>query len=706
VKVLLSAFVVLAATAAGLSGAAVAEPDSDSEGAGAGRWADEVAERDELVAAQEALLNAYRCRFDIDTEAVAGGCAAGAPVLAAAGPGVFAGVADAGDVAERDALIASQEALLNVYRCRFDVDTEAVAGGCRDGVPATESVAEPAPAVLAVGSARSCAIRSDQTVACWDIARLTRPQYRWTTDPLVGLRLRSTISVPQPVGRFTAIAARYDTTYLFQDDDDSVCGIRVDLSLLCWGDTVRFEEEDELGQAGNGGSLLGGVPEGRFVDVALGHRHGCAIRVDQTLACWGANYLVSQRWDGSRWVRGPMDMSDPPQGRFRSVSTKGQHTCAIRVDLALVCWGPRFESPPIPHYAHLPRNAHLKDPEGLFTDVAVGDHHGCAIRADRTLACWGRSKGALDPPQGEFTAVASGYNFSCAIRSDQTIACWGGPVDPDPNARGGLVDVGQLDPPEGRFVALAAGHHRACAQSTTGETLCWGDRQPEPYATTPLLLQDKPDATPAPFQAAYEVPFGAEPVPGRQQQIARWVEQTQAWYRDQTGGRYPLFKRDQNGEISISVIVQETEEQDTWQMARDQFGSNAFLARFVELRGDSPHSYLDFVGVCGLANIDRDAIVFLHPHCFENRGRDFVPRVLAHELAHVLGAIPDCAPNYTGGSHVGDDSRDIMYQGPDGYGSPILRLANRVLDVGRDDYFDHGRDDCWDIARHPLLGME
>ena len=39
------------------------------------------------------------------------------------------------DIAVRDGLIASQEALLNAYRCRFEIDTPLVPRGCFGGRP-------------------------------------------------------------------------------------------------------------------------------------------------------------------------------------------------------------------------------------------------------------------------------------------------------------------------------------------------------------------------------------------------------------------------------------------------------------------------------------------------------------------------------------------------------------------------------------------
>ena len=91
---------------------------------------DDIRLRDSLIVDQESLLDVYRCQFDIDTEEVAGGCVDGVPASPTENPPLFNGVPAAEGIAKRDALIAEQEALLNAYRCRFDIDTEVVPGGC------------------------------------------------------------------------------------------------------------------------------------------------------------------------------------------------------------------------------------------------------------------------------------------------------------------------------------------------------------------------------------------------------------------------------------------------------------------------------------------------------------------------------------------------------------------------------------------------
>lgn len=97
----------------------------------------DIAVRDELIAAQESLLNTYRCLFDVDTHIVPGGCANSAPSLGPVQPGRFSGTPAAADLARRENLIASQEALLNTYRCRFNVDTQIVPYDCATGRPLT-----------------------------------------------------------------------------------------------------------------------------------------------------------------------------------------------------------------------------------------------------------------------------------------------------------------------------------------------------------------------------------------------------------------------------------------------------------------------------------------------------------------------------------------------------------------------------------------
>ena len=58
---------------------------------------------------------------------------------------------------------------------------------------------------------------------------------------------------------------------------------------------------------------------------------------------------------------------------------------------------------------------------------AAGGDHTCALRRDSTVVCWGRNGfGQSDVPAGAYEAVAAGLGYTCALRTDSTVACWGG----------------------------------------------------------------------------------------------------------------------------------------------------------------------------------------------------------------------------------------------------------------------------------------
>ena len=80
-----------------------------------------------------------------------------------------------------------------------------------------------------------------------------------------------------------------------------------------------------------------------------------------------------------------------------------------------------------------------KPPSGTFQQVAAGWYHTCGLRTNGTVVCWGddSDKPPLNPPSGTFKQVSSHYNHTCGIRTDDTVACWG------------VVSEGDTTPPGG-----------------------------------------------------------------------------------------------------------------------------------------------------------------------------------------------------------------------------------------------------------------
>ena len=175
----------------------------------------------------------------------------------------------------------------------------------------------------------------------------------------------------------------------------------------------------------------------RFIAVDTGHVHSCGLRTDSTVVCWGDN---------------AHGQADAPDGAFEAVSAGGtwdrSHSCGVRVDATVVCWGSN--------------NVKQSDaPGGEFVMVSAGGRYSCGLRVDGTVACWGLSSGGVtDAPGGEFVTISSAGSHSCGVRVDATVDCWG-------------VDIGLTDAPGGKFAAVSVGGYHTCGLRGDGSVVCW-----------------------------------------------------------------------------------------------------------------------------------------------------------------------------------------------------------------------------------------
>ncbi len=96
-----------------------------------------------------------------------------------------------------------------------------------------------------------------------------------------------------------------------------------------------------------------------------------------------------------------------------TISTGWAHSCGVKSDGTLACWGNNREGQSTP-------------PGGTFSQVSAGSWHTCGLKSDGELACWGwNSYGQSNAPLGTFTQVSLGSTHTCGVKSDGTLTCWG-----------------------------------------------------------------------------------------------------------------------------------------------------------------------------------------------------------------------------------------------------------------------------------------
>ena len=124
-----------------------------------------------------------------------------------------------------------------------------------------------------------------------------------------------------------------------------------------------------------------------------------------------------------------------------------------------------------------------------FVDVVVGDNHTCGLRANGTVMCWGyNGEGQLGindsytrfstypvdvPGITDAIAIAGGSNITCIIRRDTTVACWGYGWHGD--GQGVSVKWGVTTVPGIRDITqIAVTNQDTCVLNKVGYFICWG----------------------------------------------------------------------------------------------------------------------------------------------------------------------------------------------------------------------------------------
>lgn len=228
------------------------------------------------------------------------------------------------------------------------------------------------------------------------------------------------------------------------------------------------------------------VPLFEASQVAAGGEHSCGVRTDGTLWCWGRNkwgQLGVAPAERARWS--PTQVGR--QSGWAAVAAGGASTCAIRTTGRLWCWG-------LNHRGQLGNGTRTSAVtpvavgEARWRQVSVGWFTSCGVTTDGALWCWGDgSAGQLGngsrrdatrpvrvPGSGWASVAVAGWHV-CGVRTDGSLWCWG---------RNTFGEVGDgTTAVRSRPVRVGSGSDwtqvavswtHTCARTAGGDVRCWG----------------------------------------------------------------------------------------------------------------------------------------------------------------------------------------------------------------------------------------
>ncbi|MFO0562556.1 MAG: hypothetical protein U0269_31355 [Polyangiales bacterium] len=423
---------------------------------------------------------------------------------------------------------------------------------------------------LSVGDGFACAVLRDRSVWCW--GRDDDGQLGYSAADLcpVTVGMGQTRSVachnfPQQVG---GISSAQDVV----TGASNGCAWGEGMSLQCWGANESGQlGTGTMFSSPNPANVRGG--DGASVSVSAGRRHACRVREGRVqcwgandrgqLGVSNAPDRCNSSGEMISCAREPVTVAGLDS--VVEVVAGAAHTCARTDDGSVYCWGDnRFGQAGDEHPGDAPTMAParvLTARGALFGVVAMaaGASHTCALREDHAVYCWGRNdQGQLGVPVA--MSVEMGCAESCSPRavavtgfegmglptpSDSGVRTDGAaeastpvmeagapmdasapPMDASVPARDASAMVDSAPDQRAPMVApqatqLAAGGEVACVRIDDGTVRCWGsdahgqlgDGRAGGFSHAPTLVIASPGAAQNnPLQAVEAVRVGGSSV--------------------------------------------------------------------------------------------------------------------------------------------------------------------------------------------------
>lgn len=178
---------------------------------------------------------------------------------------------------------------------------------------------------------------------------------------------------------------------------------------------------------------------------------GCGAILAVVAALILLAYWTWMGWRDQFWIDYLGSATHTGEEEFILLSASGTHTCGLRRDGSVLCWGLLYLY-----------DSNMPDPDERLVALSVGLAHGCGLREDGSAMCWGDDRdGSASPPEGDrFVAISTSRHTSCGLRSDGSVECWG--------------EFPGLSNNDGDFNSISIGSRFGCGLMEDGVSECWG----------------------------------------------------------------------------------------------------------------------------------------------------------------------------------------------------------------------------------------
>ncbi len=330
-------------------------------------------------------------------------------------------------------------------------------------------------ASVSSGYLHTCAVTTSGGVKCWGYNH-----YGQLGD---GTTIYSNIPV-DVVGLTSGVAS-------ISSGGAHTCALTTSGGVKCWGDN----DHGKLGDGTNINRLspvdVFGLTSG-VSSISSGGDHTCALTTSGGVKCWGGNYSGQLGDETNTDSLTPVDVFGLTSG-VSSISSGGDHTCALTTSGGAKCWGNNFHGQ-LGDGTVKVRYTPV-DVTGLASgiiSVSSGYMHTCAVTSTGSLKCWGdNDRGQLgdgkttdsytpvditDITSG-VTSISSGGSHTCAVTTSGGVKCWG-------NNYSGLLgdgsDISRYTPVDmtglaSGIISISTGYMHTCASTSSGGVKCWGD---------------------------------------------------------------------------------------------------------------------------------------------------------------------------------------------------------------------------------------